>query len=114
MMFVAPDLTNKKLRVAAFTYRIVLIDDLRAGSMARWGEHASMTGEISYQQSWPCAAKFIDTLIHEVGHAIWWAYGLEEKDTQERIVATQATAWVQVFQDNPWLLNIIKVYTEQK
>lgn len=105
--FETPDLTHHILRVAVFPYTLKRMCDLEAGAKARWGEHASMTSTISYQQSFPNAEKFIDTLLHEIGHAIWWAYGMEEDDNEERIVRAFATAWVQIYQDNPWLLELI-------
>ncbi len=50
----------------------------------------------------------VDTLLHEINHAIFWAYGILDEDHEERIVATFSTAWVQVYRDNPWLLEFIK------
>ena len=52
--------------------------------------------------------KVVDTLLHELGHAIWWAYGIEDEDKEERVVATLATAWTQVYRDNPELLGWIQ------
>jgi hypothetical protein len=47
----------------------------------------------------------LDTLIHEIFHAIWYVSHLQEKDDdEERIVCTMATAWTAVLRDNPDLL----------
>lgn len=46
----------------------------------------------------------VDTVLHEVTHAIYWAYVIEDKDEEERIVTTMARAWTQVWRDNPDLL----------
>src|SRR5690606_40211864 len=51
--------------------------------------------------------KVLDTLIHEINHAIYWAYGIEDEDKEERIVGTMATAWAQIYRDNPDLLRFI-------
>ena len=45
--------------------------------------------------------KVLDTLLHELNHAVYWAYGMEDEDKEERIVGTMATAWAQIFRDNP-------------
>ena len=52
----------------------------------------------------PSPVKAADTLLHEAGHAIYATYALADEDKEERIVAVFATAWAQVFRDNPWLL----------
>jgi hypothetical protein len=49
----------------------------------------------------------VDTLLHEIGHAIYHAYLLESADPEERTVATMATAWTQIYRDNPGLLDWI-------
>jgi hypothetical protein len=46
----------------------------------------------------------VDTVLHEINHAIFWAYLLRDNDDEERTVATIATGWTQVFRDNPALL----------
>lgn len=52
----------------------------------------------------PAVSKLVDTLLHEITHAIWWAYGLEDDDKEERIVRTMGAAWAQIWRDNPHLL----------
>lgn len=49
-----------------------------------------------------------DTLIHELNHAIYWVYGIKSEDDEERTVSTLSTGLVQVFRDNPWLLDWLK------
>ena len=45
----------------------------------------------------------VDTLIHELLHAIWHEYGLDEKEDEERAVLMLATGLTQVLADNPHL-----------
>lgn len=52
--------------------------------------------------------KIMDTLLHEINHAIWWAYGLEDEDKQERVCGTLATAYIALYRDNPHLIEFIK------
>lgn len=52
--------------------------------------------------------KMVYTLIHEINHAIYWAYKLDDEDKEERIVSTFATAWTQIYRDNPALMDFIK------
>lgn len=46
----------------------------------------------------------VDTLLHELTHAMWKMYGLEKGDSEERIATVMGTAWTQVWRDNPRLL----------
>jgi hypothetical protein len=46
----------------------------------------------------------LDTLLHEILHGIWWTGALEDEDKEERIVSVLATGLVQVFKDNPSIL----------
>jgi len=50
----------------------------------------------------------LDTLLHEINHAIYWTYGMDDEDKEERVVSIMSSAWVQVYRDNPWLLEFIK------
>ena len=49
----------------------------------------------------------LDSLIHEINHAIWWLFQLEDTDVEEKIVSVMATGWTMVYGDNPELLRWI-------
>ena len=55
----------------------------------------------------------VDTLIHELLHAIWHEYGLDEKEDEERAVLMLATGLTQVLADNPHLCRWINKQTRQ-
>ena len=46
----------------------------------------------------------LDTLIHEVTHAIWFVYNIQKEDDEERTVHTGSSGLAQVYVDNPKLL----------
>ena len=94
------------IRVAAFDFTVVNWNPMAAAGSRRYGEFSSMEGVIRVD---PQAGdvKTCDTLLHEIGHAIWWAYNIQDDDKEERIVATTSTAWTQIFRDNPDLLRFI-------
>lgn len=92
------------LRIGAFDIEILVMG---AGEVQARGEHGSFStaeGVIRIAADHVGPANAIDTLLHEVGHAIWWAYMLQDDDKQERIVGLTATAWTQIYRDNPELL----------
>lgn len=44
----------------------------------------------------------VDTLLHEINHAVWKVWQLKDrKEDEERVVAVMAAAWTQIFRDNP-------------
>jgi hypothetical protein len=93
-----------KLRVGPFDFRIEKLTALRAMGKDCFGEFSSCEGYVALQLDMPSTIKAADTLLHEAGHAIYSTYALAEDDKEERTVAAFATAWAQVFRDNPWLL----------
>ena len=106
--YTAPDLSEHSLRVAAFDFNIKIEPDALMESDGSWAKFNPRLAVIQYQTNWPNPAKFIDSLLHEIGHTIFWTYGLEDEDKEERIVSIQATAWTQIYRDNPWLLKLIQ------
>lgn len=58
--------------------------------------------------------KVLHTLLHEVTHAIDDAYclmGDDEPDLEQR-ADTYATAWMQIFRDNPKYIKFIQKYSK--
>lgn len=73
----------------------------------RYGEYSYNTSTIYVGLSYPITI-ILHTLIHEINHAIFWLYNIEKDDDEERIVNTMANAWVQVYKDNPKLVEFIR------
>lgn len=97
----------KSINVACFDIAIELIDHFEANEKRVWGEFSAVRQRIVIDETIPTRFKLVDTLFHEIGHAIYWAYGINDKDEEERIVAAQATAWTQIFRDNKNLYDFI-------
>lgn len=96
----------KKVRVACFDIDIENWHPHNANVRGAFGEFSALENRIRID----CSindVKIIDTLVHEINHAIYWAYNIEDSDKEERIVATFATAWTQVYRSNPALLTFI-------
>jgi hypothetical protein len=97
-------------RVAAFDISIEIKDGNWAGTENKWGMFTAIEQKICIQGDMPNKYKFIDTLLHELNHAVWWAYGIEDEDKEERVVGTMATGWTQLYRDNPefakWLAKL--------
>ena len=96
------------VRVGAFDMAIVKWDAAAAAGAHAFGEFCANTQEIRIQSGMPSPTKAVDTMIHELGHAIYWCFYIEDEDKEERTVGTMSGAWTQVFRDNPWLLDWIK------
>jgi hypothetical protein len=103
----AMDALPETVRVGAFTFAIDKWTSHKAAGNSRYGECSSIEQKIGVQRDMATPEKAVDTFLHEVGHAIYWAYGFEAGDKEERIVSGFASAWVQVYRDNPWLLGWI-------
>jgi len=91
------------VRVAGYDIRIELMSHHQAAGLQRWGEFSSIEQTIRIQREMPSRFKAVDTMLHEINHAIYWAYGIDDEDKEERIVSTFGTAQMTLFRDNPWL-----------
>lgn len=91
------------VRVGGFDIRIELMSTHMAAGMQRYGEFSSIEQMIRLQREMSSRFQAVNTFLHEVNHAIFWAYGLEDDDKEERIVSTFGTAQMTLFRDNPWL-----------
>ena len=49
----------------------------------------------------------VDCVLHELTHALWWTSGLDHEALEERAICSLSTGWVQVWRDNPRLLEWI-------
>lgn len=92
-----------KVKVGPFDIIIEKWSNLQGISKRRYAEFSAAELKIGIDVSHP-KIQIIDSLIHEINHAIYWVYKLEESDGEERLVGTMATGWTQVYRDNPWLL----------
>lgn len=101
----AVDILPASIRVGPFDYAIRKMPTLEANCRNVYGEcsnremHIRMSGE-----GFPDAVKAADTFIHELNHAIWFSFGVEDDDKQERTVNLMSTGWTSVYRANPWLL----------
>jgi hypothetical protein len=55
-----------------------------------------------------------ETLIHEIGHAVNYAADIDDPSTEEEQVHRTTPIWMQVWRDNPELLNLLQRYCEGK
>ncbi len=97
----------QKIKVACFDVSIEDWKPISAATNQKYGEFSSMEMLIRIDTSVD-SIKVVDTLMHEINHAIYWAYGIEDGDNEERTVSTLSTGLVQVIRDNPDLLAYIQ------
>jgi len=94
-----------KIRILAFDFKIENWHPHSA--RGKFGEFSSLEALIKVNFSTD-KINALDTLLHEINHAIYWCYGIEDDDKEERVVSAFTGAWIQVYRDNPWLLEFIK------
>lgn len=79
---------------------------MTAAAEGKFGDFSAMDSRIRCDPN-AGRIKLLDTLLHEILHGIWWAYGIHDNDGEERTVGTLSTALTQIFRDNPDLLRFI-------
>lgn len=100
-----------KIKVGIFDYDIIAWEANSATANRRFGEFSAVENCIRVDV---LAHKFkvVDTLVHEINHAIFYVYKLEDADNEERICGTMASAWAAVYRDNPDLLKWLIKYSK--
>lgn len=95
------------LRIGPYDFPVETMSAKAQVGAGAIGEFSNAEGKIRILIDAPSRALAVDTMIHEINHAIFWAYHIQESDNEERTVAAMATAWTQVYRDNPGLLKWI-------
>ena len=49
----------------------------------------------------------LDSLIHEIGHAIYFYYGIGREPSEEHVVNQMGVAWAQIWVDNPDMVTFL-------
>ena len=104
----------KKIKVAGYDVAMVPLPPLEALAGNRWGEFDRTLHHIRIEDPMLDKYQHLNTLLHEINHAIWWAYTISEDDNEERIVTAFANGWAQVFRDNPKILKFITEVLNEK
>ena len=99
------------IRVGAFDFKLSIKDAEWDKNSDKWGQFSADDQSIFIARSIVNSVRFIDTLLHEINHAIYWTHGIKDEDNEERIVGQFSSAWVQIYRDNPWLLKWLIKWT---
>ena len=67
----------------------------------RLGDYSSRTNMIRIDSSMSDRRRIVETLLHEVLHAIYYSYTLSPGDGEERVVSVLSTGLAAVLRDNP-------------
>lgn len=91
------------IRIAGFDINLEKWTHQQAAGANRYGEFSSLEQTIRVQIDMPSPYKAVDTVLHEICHAMFWAYGIVDDDKEERVVSALGSGWMAVHRDNPWL-----------
>ena len=101
----------ESVRIGHRRYRIQEWSDAELVTTDSYGQCDKQRG-IIYICTHLDAIVVADTFLHEIMHAVWHEYNLQDDDREERIVHTLATGLTQVMHDNPELLTWLKKQTK--
>lgn len=96
------------IRIGGYDWAIEKWSSHQSASAQRYGECSIIEQTIRVQLDMPTRFKAVDTLMHEVMHAVFWVYGIHDDDKEERIVAALGSATMALHRDNPWLTKWIE------
>ena len=95
----------KRLRIGPYDWTVGFITQSEQFGNGNMGICEPSQQRIRIQEKPPSTHSAVDTMLHEISHAIFTAYHLRaDHDSEERIVSVFGSAWVQIYRDNPILL----------
>ena len=95
----------RRIKVGQFTFRVTIAlqgnCELLDGNDGRavWEDY-----RLYFREDMPIQAA-VNTVYHEVTHAINWIYGVTDESTEEQFTTQHTNGQIGVFLDNPRLLN---------
>ena len=93
----------KRIRVGHCYYTVGLLDRRQAVADDRWGSHSRERLEIDLDPELP-APVAAETLLHEIFHAVYDMWALEDTDNEERMCDAVAGSLCMIWADNPLLV----------
>lgn len=95
----------RRIHVGAYTFRVVI-------AAAAGHEHLEDADGMTvfdelriYLRAGPNLQLALNTVMHEVTHAINWVYGVTDDSTEEQFTAQHTNGQLEVWMRNPRLLN---------
>jgi len=90
----------KSVKVANHIIKIIEWTDKEANAQNQFGEFSGNELIIRINTELH-QSLIIETLWHEILHAIYWSYNIKDDDKEERTITVFATGISQVMSDNP-------------
>lgn len=97
-----------RVRVGAYDFHIRKWTANESAGEQKFGVCSTTEQMICVQMTMPTRYKAVDTTLHEIIHAVYWAYGIEDGDKEERVVSIMGSALCALHRDNPWLADWLK------
>jgi len=92
----------KKIRIGCFDYDVRFVDDLRDLQNNRlWGNHVPAEQKINIDKSIPSEQRVVAVLWHEILHALFDHFDIQENAKEEYLVDTLSQGITMVLKDNP-------------
>lgn len=88
----------KQIKVCGHVYEIEACDDAWMDDSEKWGQCDRQKLKIKYFSGLP-ESRMIETVLHEIVHAIYYEYDLETARTEEEFVTRMSAGLYQVFTD---------------
>lgn len=100
----------KSIKIDSLTYPVIELPEVKdKKGTALWGKFSSTDQKIYLDRNMPTEEKRLETLFHEVLHAIWHQRLLGYADNKEETVVYNLTnGLVTFFKDNPKFLQLLQ------
>jgi hypothetical protein len=93
----------RRIRIGVYDVNVI-IAPVDRDDKEIWGAYEDIQHRITLAAEIPTKLRAVNTLVHEINHAVFKAQCLREGDDEERICDGMANGWTQILRDNPTLL----------
>jgi len=106
------------VKVGPFDYQLVVKEVIACPGIGEaWGVCMNNNQVIELARMWPSPVKAVDTLIHEIMHALFSVWNIPDRPDEETAVGSLSTGLTAVLFDNPelalWIMATLHANEEE-
>lgn len=94
--------------IGAHEFTLCTMPGTIAQGLMRFGQCHTSGFRIEISEACPAPSKVVETVLHEILHALWWNGSIRDEDKEERTIEILGTALTALCQQNLGLLDWIR------
>jgi hypothetical protein len=101
----------RRITVGAFTFRVHIEPETHPELVDAFG-CCNTNKQLIYLREGQDAALALNTVVHELSHAVNWVYGVEDDSTEEQFTGSHTNGMIDMWMRNPrlflWIAKLLR------